>query len=276
MLKNKYAYVIFIAFLVALLSFSIVYACSPVEPIILIRCSNMEVSISPNSGRMDGETYEDMQERWVKETINNLLAIAPDCEEDLTPVLESFKEDITVWLNYKNKREAFLDGDLILEPYSADQEVELNKAKSDFFSCDYAEHKQVGNWLIIFETSRPYCHTFWFAAGMCPSIIFSLGHFFFYLISSFKLATIPYLIGLLIVGLSITYVWWAFLKNRPKLSRLKIFSLSFVVFIAEFFLIVMPFWLWGQIIGWISFIGILVLWYKYLKNGEYISNQKAG
>ena len=276
MLKNKYTYIPSIVLSAAFLTFSIAYACSPVEPTILIRCSNMEVSIGPNSGRLDGETYEGMQKRWVKETIDNLLAIAPDCEEDLTPVLESFQQDVTIWLDYENKRGAFLDGDLILEPYSVEKEGELSTEKSNLFSCSYREYKHIGNWLIIFETSRPYCHTYWFAAGMCPSVIFSLGHFFFYLTANFSLATLPHFIGLLIAGSTTTYAWWIFLKNRPKLSRLKIISLSIVVLIVELFLIVMPFWLWGQIIGWVLFIGVLVLWYKYLKNGEYVSNQKAG
>ena len=85
--------------------------------------------------------------------------------------------------------------------------------------------------------------------------------------------TLPHFIGLLIAGSTTTYAWWIFLKNRPKLSRLKIISLSIVVLIVELFLIVMPFWLWGQIIGWVLFIGVLVLWYKYLKNVEFISDQ---
>lgn len=273
MQKNKYAYAPLIVLLATFLTFSAVYACSPVEPIILIRCSNMEVPIGPNSGRMDGETYEGMQERWVKDTINNLLAIAPDCEEDLTPVLESFQQEVAIWLDYENKRGAFLDGDLILEPYSMEKEGELSIEKSNLFSCSYAEYKRIGDWLIIFETSRPYCHTYWFGGGMCPSIIFSLGHFFFYLATDFSLATLPHLIGLLIAGSTTTYIWWIFLKNCPKLTRLKTISLSVIVFIIELFLIVMPFWLWGQIIGWISFIGVLVLWYKYLKNVEFISDQ---
>lgn len=275
MSNNKYAYGILIVFSATLLTFSIVYACSPVEPAILIRCSNMEVSIGPNSGRIDGETYEDMQERWVKETTNNLLAIAPDCKEDLIPVLVSFQQHVITWLDYESKRGAFLDGNLILEPYSVEKEGELSTEKSNLFSCSYSEYEHVGDWLIIFETSRPYCHTYWHVGSTCPRVIFSLGHFFFYLVANFSLKTLPHLIGLLVAGSSTTYIWWIFLNNRQKLSRLKIISLSTVVFIVELFLTVMPFWLWGQIIGWILFIGVLVLWYKYLKNDEYVSKIKV-
>ncbi len=274
MLMNRHTHVTLLVFLATLLSYSIVYACSPVEPTILIRCSNMEVRIGPNSGRMDTETYGDMQKKRVKETINDLLAIVPNCEEDLTPVLESFKQDITTWLDYENKRGAFLDGDLILEPYSAEKEAELSKEKSNLFPCGYAEYKHIGNWLIIFKTSRPYCHTYWFASGMCPSVIFSLGHFFFYLVANFSMTTLPYFVALLIVGALMIYAWWAFIKNRPKLNQRRIVSLSFIIFIVELFLIIMPFWLWGQILGWVLFIGVLVLWYKYLKNDKY--TQKVG
>ena len=276
MLKSKSSRIILISILTVLLSYNVVYACSPIEPTIFVKCSNLEVSIVANRTPTEGDIYESVQERWVNDTIKNLYAIVPECAEDLTPILDSFEQEIVKWLDYKNKRGAFLDGDFILEPYSAGKDSELQTNKNSLLSCGYAEYKHIGNWLIIFETSRPYCHTFWFAGGMCPSIIFSLGHFFFYLVMNFSLTTLPHFIVLLIAGSTTTYAWWIFLKKRPKLTRLKIISLSVVVFILELFLIVMPFWLWGQIIGWVLFIGVLVLWYKYLKNGEYVSNQKTG
>lgn len=276
MLKNKNVRIILIAILAALLSDGIVYACSPVEPRILIRCSNMEVSIGPDTGRMEGESYDDMQERWVKETMNHLLAIVPECEEDLVPILDSFDQEITVWLDYESKRGAFLDGDLILEPYSFEKEAELSREKDALLSCSYAEHKHIEEWLIVFETSRPYCYTFWYVAGMCPSIILSLGHFLFYLVTNFSFVALPYLAGLLIAGATIIYAWWKFLKNRQVMKLWGIVTLSIMVLIAELFMIVMPVWLFIQVIGWISFFGILVLWYKYFQSAKYASRQNTG
>ncbi len=266
MLKNKYAHVTLIAILAAFLSYSIVYACSPVEPIILIRCSNIEIIVSPNTGPTEGESYKDMQERWVKETMNNLLAIVPECEEDLTPVLDSFKQEVTVWLDYESKRGTFLDRDLILEPYSANRDFQLQKDKKSLLSCGYAEYTHIGNWLIIFETGRPYCFTYWYShGGMCPVIVLSLGGFLLYLLTNLSFTTLPYLAGWLIASGTIIYTWWMVLKNRPVTKGWKSFVISAIIFALALFLIVPPFWIFGQVIGWVLVFGLIVLWYKQRK-----------
>ena len=272
MFKNKPTRIALLAILASLLSYSIAQACSPVMPTILVKCSNLEVSIVANTPRVEGDSYDDAQKRWANDTINNLYAVVQNCAEDLTPVLDSFEQEIVKWLDYKNnKRGAFLDGDLILEPYSANRNSELQKKKNDLSSCSYEEFNSVGNWLIIFETSRPYCYTFWHTPGMCPSIILSLGHFLFYLVTSFSLTALPYLIALLVAGAIIIYAWWKFLNNRPALKLWRVVVLTIVVLVAELFMIVMPVWLFIQIIGWISLFGILVLWYKYFQNTKYVA-----
>ena len=272
MLKNKYVHVTHIAILAALLSYSIVHACSPVEPLILIRCSNMQISIGPNTGPMEGESYKDRQERRVKETMSNLLAIAPECAEDLTPVLDSFEQELAVWLDYES-RDAFLDGDLILEPYSLEKDAELGREKGNLLSCGYAEYKHIDNWVIISETSRPYCHI---VPATCGTVVLSLGNFLFYLVTNISIATLPYLAGFFLAGATIIYGWWKILKNRSMLKLWKMIVLCLGLLAGELFLIVMPFWLPGQIIGWVSFFGILVLWYKYFQNTKYAAKQKAG
>jgi len=277
MLKNKPARIALIATLASLLSYSIVQACSPVEPTILVKCSNLEVSLIADSSPIAGESYDDIQKRWADNITKKLQAVVPDCAEDLSPVLDSFEQEIIKWLDYKNKRNAFLDGDLILEPYSTNRDFELQYKKNSLLSCSYEDYKHIGNWLIIFETSRVYCHTSVMnSLGACPTIIFSLGHFLFYLVTNFSLTASPYLASLFLAGTIIFYIWWILLKNRPVLKLWKIIALSMVILAVELFLIVMPFWLPGQIIGWVLFFYILVLWYKHLKNKKLVSNQTAG
>lgn len=240
-------------------------------------CSNMEVSIEAGTQSVAGDTYESILKRRLEATINNLLAVVPDCDEDLTSVLPTFEQEIGKWLDYRNnKRGAFLDGDLVFEPYSTDRDSELRQKKNSLLSCSYEEYKHIGDWLIIFETSRPYCYDFWYAPGACPSVILSLGHFLFYLVANFNLNALPYLLGLLSAGAAIFHLVWRVLKNRPVLQAWKISVLSLVILAVELFLLVMPFWVIGQIVGWILVFYIAILWYKRLKNKNYVSGRNAG
>jgi len=259
MLKNKSVRITIITILASILSYSIVQACSFPEPQIIIKCSNLEASIEA-----DNQSPND--------TFKNLQAIVPKCAEDLTPVLDSFKQEITKWLDHKNKR-FLLDRDLILEPYSVERDSELQKNENNLLSCRYEESKHVGNWLIIFETSRTYC-LFWHAPGEpCPNIFFSLTRFLFYLATTLNLTTLPYQLGSLLTGAAIIYIWRALLKNRPAMKRSKIVALSIVIFALELFLTIMPFWVLGQTIGLILFFYVLVLWYKQIK---VVPKQKTG
>lgn len=272
-MKNKFTHIVLMAFLASLLSYTIAQACSPISPRILVKCSNLEASIEGGSPPVAGDTYESALKKRVDATINNLLAVAPECEEDLTPVLPTFEEEIKKWLDYRNKRSAFLDGDLILEPYSAARDSELINRTNNLLSCDDEEYKHIGNWIIIFETSRPYCHL---VPGTCGSIILSLGHFLFYLVANISLTTLPYLAGLLFAGAAIIYAWWRILKNNSALKLWKILVLSSAVLVAELFLMIMPIWLPGQLIGWVLFFGLLVLWQKQFTNQKSVSGPKAG
>lgn len=276
-MKNKLTRVVIITILATLLSYSIVQACSPVQLRILVKCSNLEVSLLEGlSQPIAGDTYEDTQERWINSTINNLRAIVPNCEENMAPVIPAFEQEIITWFEDETNKDAFLDGDLILEPYSSEREAVLSKSRGNVLSCSYTEYKKVGNWLIVLETSRPYCYTFWYAPGMCPSIILSLGHLLFYLATNLSITTIPYLAGLLLSGAVIMYGWWRFLKSRPIMKLWKMIVLSFVLLIAELFLIVMPVWLFIQLIAWFFLFGMLVLWYKYFKTSKDASKANAG
>jgi hypothetical protein len=275
-MKNKTAQIVLITILASLLFHSIAQACSLLEPTIRVKCSNLETPILAYISRADSETLEDFQRRIVEATIQNLHEVIPDCKEDLIPVLDAFEQEIAQWVAFKNRR-ILLDRDLILEPYSIERKSEIQKNKSNLLTCRYEVSKQVGNWLIVSKMGRPYCYTFWYTTGgMCPVVVLSLGHFLYYLVSNVSLASLPYLVGLLLAVGTITYAWWRVLQNQPAIKPWKIISLSAVILIIELFLIVMPFWIQGQIIGWILLFFLLVLWYKQLKDKKAASRLNAG
>ena len=275
-MKNKAAQIVLITTLASLLSYSIAQACSIIAPTIRVKCSNLETSILAQRGRGISETPEAFQKRMVEETIKNLHAVIPNCKEDLTPALDAFEQEIMDWVIFKNRR-ILLDRDLILEPYSIERESEIQKNRNNLLSCRDEESKQIGSWLIVSERGRPYCQTFWYGPpGMCPTAVLSSGHFLFYLMKNLSLATLPYLAGLLFVGGTIIYLWWKLLKNQPVMKLWRLITVSVVSLAIELFLLVMPFWVFGQFIGWMLLFFLLVLWYKRLKNPVSTSSQKAG
>lgn len=277
MMKKKVTRALLISVFVSLLSYGIVLACSPVEPRVLLKCSNQEFLIEGTALPVEGETYESRLKRRVNATIESVLAVAPRCEEDIAPALPAFEQEIIKWLDYENYgRGAFLEGDLVLEEYSTDRDTQLQKKKNNLLSCGYEEYQHVGNWLIVFRTSRSYCYEFWYALGSCPSIVLSLGHFLFYLIANFNLQSFPYLLGLLLIMTIIISALWRILQNRPLMPWWKIIVLSVAILTVELYLLVVPFWLIGQIIGWVLLFYILLLWYKQLRNKMYVFKAKAG
>lgn len=239
----------------------------------MVKCGNLETSIRAFESHLEGETLEDYQKRVEAKTIENFQAVRQNCKEDLSPVFETFKKEIVVWLR-KDKR-FLLDRDLVLEPYSVDRDNQIQKNKNDLLLCNYEESKRIGNWLIVFKTGRPYCLPFWDAGhgGMCPTIVISLLGFLFYLVTNLSLTTLPYLAGLLLASGTIIYTWWMLLKNRPVIKGWKAFVLTVTTFVVASFLIFPPFWVLGQVIGWILIFGIMVLWYKQRKA---ISKTKTG
>ena len=276
MMKNKAVQVAIITILASLLSYSIAQACTIIAPTIRVKCSNLETSILAQSGGGISETPEAFQKRVTDETIKNLHAVISNCKEDLTPALDAFEDEIIQWLEFKNRR-ILLDRDLILEPYSIERESEIQDTKNNLFACRYEESKHIGNWLIVSELGRSYCHTFWYGAGgMCPTVVLSSGHLLFYLVTNFSLASLPYLAGLLFAGGIVISVWWRLLKNQPVMKLWKIIALSLVILGIELFLLFMPFWVIGQIIGWILLFFISVLWYKRLKTQKLTVSQNAG
>lgn len=276
MVKNKTARAVLLAILASLLTYSLVKACSMIEPTIIVKCSNLEVSIRAESPPIENDTDNDAQEQLAKETFVNLQAIVPKCAEDLTPVLEPLSQEIINWFDSADQRRAIFDGNLIFEPYSSDRAFDLEKNKNNLLSCDYGEYKQIGNWLVIFETSRPYCQAFSYILGSCPSIVLSLESFFVYLVTNFSIATLPYLAGLLFASVTTTYLWWQVLRNRPALKLWETVVLSLIVLMGQLCVMVVPVWLPGQVIGWILFFGILVLWYKQLINKKHVSKPNTG
>jgi hypothetical protein len=275
-MKNKVAQIILITILASILSYSIAQACSLIAPTIFVKCSNLKTSILAHESRAIGETFEDFQKRVIDQTLKNLHAVTPQCKEDLTPALDMFEQEIVKWIEFNNRR-ILLDRDLILEPYSIARESAIQKNKDDLLSCRYEESKHIGSWLIVFEKGRSYCYTYWYdRGGMCPIVILSLGHFLFYLITNPSLVSLPYLAGLFLMGGVIIYVWWRLLKNQPIIKLNKIVALSAIILVIEFFLIVMPFWVLGQIIGWILLFFLAILWYKRWKAKESASRSTAG
>lgn len=256
----------------SLFSYSIVNACSILEPTIIVKCGDVETSIRAFEAHLDGETPEDYQKRVEAKTIENLQAASKNCKEDLSPAFETFKKEIIAWLR-KDKR-ILLDRDLILEPYSIERDNEIQENKNNLFSCRYEESQHVGDWLIVFKTGRPYCLTYWYSpGGMCPVIVLSLGSFLLYLITHLSLTTLPYLAGWLMASGAIIYVWWMLLNNRPVIKWWLSFVLSLVIFVVALFLIIPPFWVLGQVLGWVLVFGLMVLWHKQRKGA---SKQKTG
>jgi hypothetical protein len=276
MVKNKTARAVLLAIFTSLLSYSIVQACSLIEPTIIVRCSNLEVSIGAEKLPTENDIDNDVQEKLVNATFENLQALVPKCAEDLTPVLSPLRQELVEWFNSPNQRRVILDGNLIFEPYSTDRAFELQKNKNNLLSCGYSKYKQIGNWLIILETSRPYCQPFWYALGSCPSIVLSLGAFFVYLVTNFSLTTLPYLAGFFLAGVTTMYIWWKVLRDRPALKLWKMIVLSFIILTGQLCVMALPVWLPGQIIGWISCLGLLVLWYIQVKTKRYVSKSNAG
>jgi hypothetical protein len=272
-MKPNLARIVLATILVSLLSYSIVYACSIIEPTIIVKCSNFETSIIAFESRSENETPENYQKRVIVKTIENLHAVSPNCKEDLSPVLETFEKEIAVWLNRNDKR-ILLDRDLILEPYSTEKDIEMHKNKNNLFLCRYEESQHIGDWLIVFKTGRPYCLTYWYSpGGMCPVIVLSLGGFLLYLLTNLSFTTLPYLAGWLLISGAIIYAWWMLLKNRPAMKQWKLLVISLIIFVVALFLIIPPFWVLGQIIGWILVFGLIVVWYK---QREGASKQKTG
>jgi len=272
-MKTKLAKISFLAILLSLIFYSIAQACTLIEPTIVVKCSNGTTPIRAFESRQENEALENFHKREANKTIENLHAVISNCKEDLSPVLNEFEKEVVLWLK-KDKR-ILLDGNLILEPYSTDRDTEIQKSKNNLLLCEYQESKHVGNWLIVFYTGRPYCHPFWYAGhgGMCPIVVMSLVGFLFYLVTNLSLTTLPYLAGWLLASGTIIYAWWMFLKNRPALEWWKALVLTIITLVVSLFLIIPPFWISGQVIGWVLVFGLMVLWYK---QRESISKQKTG
>jgi|GEM_PF-5342589 hypothetical protein len=273
-MKIKFFQIVLATILISFLSYNIVHACSILPPTIIVKCSNFETSISTYISRSENETSEEYQKRVVAVTIENLYAVSPNCEEDLSPVLEAFEKEISIWLNQKNKR-ILLDWNLMLELYSTERDDEIQKNSKNLFSCDYEESQRVGNWLIINQTGRSYCFTFTTFSGSCPSVFISLSSFLFYLIMNLSFTTMPYFMGLLIIISLVVYLWWMILRKYSTLAFWKLIIISIVILFAEIFLVFPLFGFFGQIIGWFLFFGLIVLWYIQIKYKTNITSQNG-
>jgi hypothetical protein len=254
--------IVLIVVLASLLSHSIVQACEPIEPTILVKCSNLETAILANQQVEAGDTREDIKRRQANNTVDNLLAIIPNCAEDLVPVVDIFEQEIIKWLDHENKRGAFLDRNLVLEPYATDRYSQLQKNKNSLLSCSYEEFRHHDDWLISFETNRPYCGLFGITPGACPNVILSSGQFLVYLVTNININTIPYMIGLLLTGAAMVGVWLILLENQIVMHWRNIFILSIALLPIGLLLIMPPVWIVAQIGGWILIFYILALWYK--------------
>jgi len=269
---NKFPKLVLAIIFVSLFSYSIVYACSTPPPIIVVKCGGLETTIIAFEPYLTNDTEEDHQKRVEAKTIENLHTVSQNCKEDLSPVLETFKNEIILWLR-KDKR-MFLDRDLILEPYSVERDNEIQKNEQNLFSCEYEEVQHVGNWLVVFKTGRPYCYEDWnVPGGMCPGIAMSLRGFILYLVTNISFTTLPYLAGWLIVSTAIIYAWLIVLKNQTAMNWQKLLVVSLVILVVMLFLMSSPSWILGQVIGWVLACGLVALWYKQRKSA---SKQKTG
>ena len=137
------------------------------------------------------------------------------CVENLNDIKPTFVQEVQKWMS--TKKGYFLGGNLIFEPYSTDRESELIESKNAYGNCHYEDFEKVGNWLVVTETCRDYCHLVGGGGGNCPHATKSHLLFIGFLLTHPNVNTIPYLFGYLIVlGVAIGFIVYLFKRKELK------------------------------------------------------------
>jgi hypothetical protein len=150
-----------------------------------------------------------------KETLADSLAVNTRvCNEDFSADQATILLEVQKW--YVEEKHYFWDRSLDIEPFTDKRQQALEQ--QDYFKCAYAEYQRVGNWLVVKNTTRPYCQSSILVGFMCPMTVFSLGSFVIYLFTHINSSTIPYvLIFMIAIGLVVAFL--IYLKRRGDLGQ---------------------------------------------------------
>ena len=242
---------ILFGFILSLLFYHVANACSPAEHGIFVKCNPAErygTHVNEYLQINDGESIEDAKKRQLAVTYQNIFNLA--CRDELAPISASIREHADAWLNSNHRY--FLDGNLIIEPYSLKRANQLSRSSLNILTCRYENIEQVGSWLYIAETSRDYCNVqrFLYLGGLCPSVVFSFVQFALYLLLNPSVINFAYLagsIGVLIIAIRL----WNRLRNKYLSAQYKlVLSIGLVIlFPFGVFFLLFPESLIGQITG---------------------------
>jgi|GEM_PF-4575613 len=136
------------------------------------------------------------------------------CNEDFSADQAAILVEVQKW--YAEDKHYFWDRSLDIEPFTDKREQALEQ--QDYFKCAYAEYQRVGNWLVVKNTTRPYCQGSILVGVICPMTVFSLGSFVIYLFTHLNASTLPYvLICMAAIGLVVVFL--IYLKRRRDLRQ---------------------------------------------------------
>lgn len=201
----KQIYQAIIVLILLLLIASPVAACSPAPISVKITCQ-------------DGATAFVSIER--AESFLSELPLTCDIGNGRTLIAQEVQLWKDGWKGY------FRGGSLTITPYDAQEETTVQRANANLLSCGYSETRRVGDWLLIDNTSRTYCHLEPFTpCCLCPDLRLSIFEFIIYLVSHPQVASLPYLgVFVLLIGAFVLLIrrlirqkeLWMFFRPRAS------------------------------------------------------------
>jgi hypothetical protein len=246
-MKNK-AITLLTTLLTTLLAYSVASACTPRHFMVLVKCdpqAQYGIPIAVNPGRI--ETDESLQQ---DEIAQQLAALDGQCatDETLTKIAATY---YSKW--HSTPKRFFLDGSLMFEAYSESRFQQLQANNRNLLSCDYEEFERVGDWLVVTETTRPYCllGPWPNEGGSCPSIVFSQSRFVSYLLSNLNLLHLLYFLAYVVVSGAMVGFWMYVLPQqsaRGLTINAVIAILLIPITLCSFVFPIVPF---ADVIGWI-------------------------
>jgi hypothetical protein len=130
----------------------------------------------------------------------------------------------------------FLAGDLGIVAYNPQKDAEIQLASANLFECWYHETRQVGSWLFVEARTRPYCRLgLWPSVSTCPAIRLSVFELALFVLSDFRLRTLPYLAVLVAIcgGLFVLFRRLAREGNLRRFFAPRLSTSLFTVFVAS-------------------------------------------
>jgi hypothetical protein len=230
----------------ALVLHEVAQACNPYPSIIEIRCNGQVISFPDWS---------------LEERQPGLIEAAVVCGEETALVASELDDLMTAW---SRSRRSYLDGNMIIEPYSPQAEMAIQSRQRDLLSCRLDTFTRLGNWLIVTETHRPYCDTNQLIT-LCPTVVFSISGFASYLLANPSPMGGAYLFVLLVVCAVMVASFYQFAKKRrTSMGWLTIQTL--VLLPVVLFLNFIQVFMIGQIAGLTLWAFIIAQWIVKLKN----------